>query len=425
MIFSSLFRLYNRIRLLKRRKNTYFLHRSSMSAKTGQSGYLRFLKDEKFIEWKLFPTDELTVYWEDFLHRHPGERENMDLAEGHFRNIKLSAYHASREKKEETIKRLEQSVRQYQRKREIRRLIYAAACVTALILSVLYLQPYRDPAGNDNVTLVDYIVGNELEAEDIRLIASEKTESFKENIDIEISNGGVARVKTGNERQKSISMDKNTLNRLIVPYGKRSVLTLADGSKVWLNSGSVLEFPVRFPGENREISLLSGEIYIEVAPDKQKPFRVRTSDFNVKVYGTKFNISTYADSPHSVVLVEGSVGLQPANEREVFLSPNQRAVYTEGGTFDMQKVDVFQLISWKNGYLMFDDTPMTEVLNQIERYYNLSFDYGRDVTLKDLTCTGKIVLSENLDNVMTTIALLTSTKYWKENDRIFITNDSY
>ena len=71
------------------------------------------------------------------------------------------------------------------------------------------------------------------------------------------------------------------------------------------------------------------------------------------------------------------------------------------------------------------DTPMSEVLKQIEKYYNLSFNYDKDVKLKDLTCTGKIVLSENLDNVMTTIALLTSTKYLKENNRIYITNNTY
>jgi ferric-dicitrate binding protein FerR (iron transport regulator) len=89
----------------------------------------------------------------------------------------------------------------------------------------------------------------------------------------------------------------------------------------------------------------------------------------------------------------------------------------------MQKVDISQFISWKDGYLSFDKTPITEVLQQIGRYYNLSFDFGNNMNLQKRTCTGKIYLSENMDNVMGTIALLSSTRYEKENNRIYITNE--
>lgn len=116
--------------------------------------------------------------------------------------------------------------------------------------------------------------------------------------------------------------------------------------------------------------------------------------------------------------------MQSAGGNEIKLMPNEQAVWSQDGTFETQEVDVAHFISWKNGYLIFEDAPMTEVLKQIERYYNLSFSYDKDVTLKDLTCNGKIILSENLDNVMTTVTLLTSTQYKKENNRIYITNDS-
>lgn len=200
-------------------------------------------------------------------------------------------------------------------------------------------------------------------------------------------------------------------------------MTLADGSKVWLNSGSILKFPVQFKDNNREISLVSGEMYIEVAPNKKKPFRVLSSDFNIKVYGTKFNVSNYEGSAHSVVLVEGSVSLQSSKSKETFLSPSEQAVYSGNGTFSTQTVNVNQFTSWKNGYLEFNKTPMTEALRQIGRYYNLSFDFEEDSNLQKRTCTGKIYLSENLDNVMTTVGLLSSTKYSKINNKIFITNE--
>ena len=92
---------------------------------------------------------------------------------------------------------------------------------------------------------------------------------------------------------------------------------------------------------------------------------MQTGDFSVKVHGTKFNISTYADSPRSVTLVEGSVSLQPVGERETFLSPGEQAVYSEDGTFTTRTVDVNRVTCWKNGYLKFSKTPMTECYNRL------------------------------------------------------------
>lgn len=392
--------------------------------KTENPGFLRFLKDEKFIEWQLFPSDEMNAYWEDFLRDHPGERDDMSLAEAHFRNIRLSSTPCLTEKlKEEAIERLEQSVRAFHKKKRIRRLSYvAAACVSVFIVSALYLHTFREH-GEEEVIGSGYIVGNELQSEDIQLITHNQKASFQANVNIEIDHAGMAQVMTGaGEDGEYLPMDRTAANTLIVPYGKRSTLTLSDGSKVWLNSGSVLEFPTQFEGSSREISLTSGEMYIEVAPDKKVPFFVHAPGFNVSVYGTKFNLSVYEDIPQSVVLVEGSVGLRSADGNEVKLMPDEQAFFLENGGFITQKVDADRFVSWKNGYLVFDGTPMSDVLKQIERYYNLSFDYDKDVTLKDLTCSGKIILYENLDNVMAVLALLTSTRYHKEDNRIYITN---
>jgi ferric-dicitrate binding protein FerR (iron transport regulator) len=145
----------------------------------------------------------------------------------------------------------------------------------------------------------------------------------------------------------------------------------------------------------------------------------------VKVYGTAFNLSVYDESASSIVLVEGSVALQsPDGKEEVALKPDQLAAYDpQSGSFSLQMVEVDNYISWKEGYLSLNKTPMTELLKRIERYYNLSFNFEQDVNLQKRTCTGKIYLSDNLDNVMTTIALLSSTGYEKENNKIYITNE--
>jgi hypothetical protein len=385
------------------------------------NNFIRFLKDEKFIEWKLFPTDELNKYWEEFLLQFPDKRKDIKLAEKHFRHIKLSSYKQSPGKKQEAAKRLEKSLRRYYIKNNVRRFAFAAAaCAAVLVLSLLYLHEKLYKSRNQLITSSEYIVGNELKQEDIMFITGNETASFQHNIDIQISSEKTAQIRSEYQDAEEISIEQHTMNKLIVPYGKQSRITLADGTQVWLNSGTTLEFPSSFTKNKREV-YLTGEMYIEVAPDKNRSFYVHTSDFNVRVYGTKFNASSYAGSPASVVLVEGSIGLQSDDgKQELRLSPDEQAVYSDNGTFQTKRVNVQPFISWKDGYLTFEDTPVTEALKQIERYYNLSFNYGDEVSFQGITCTGKIILSDNLDNVMTALTLISAMKYKKKDKLIYI-----
>jgi len=388
---------------------------------TDHTNFIRYLKNEQFIEWKLFPTDELDAYWSDFLQQHPNERTCFELAEKHFRQIRLSSPQLRREKKQEAMKRLEQSLRVYNRMRNLRRFTYAvAACVVSLILLTLYIQKGKDATGEDFFSNGNFIVGNELESADILLVTGDQTTTFQGNVDIEIEENKTARVRSEQAAEAEISIEQHATNKLIVPYGKRSEILLSDGTRAWLNSGSTLEFPSAFSGKRREV-FLSGEMYIEVAPMKDKSFVVHTPGYNVKVYGTKFNVSAYSGTPSNVVLVEGRVSLQTAEREELFLSPKEQAVFSETtGTFDTREVDIRSFISWKEGYLTFADTPVTDALKQIERYYNLSFNLENNVSFKGLTCTGKIILSDNLDNVMTALSLISGTEYKRENNRIYI-----
>lgn len=391
-----------------------------MRLKTENNSFIRFLKDEKFIEWKLFPTEELDRYWEEYLLLHPEERSNIELAEKYFRNINISSHELPRERKQEAMVRMEHSLRAYHRKHTIRRFAYAGvACIAVLFLSILYFQNINQ-LGDKLTFQEDYIVGSELESEDILFITGNRITSFQSSVDIQINNDKTAQVKSIENETEEITIEDYTLNKVIIPYGKRSKIVLSDGTRVWLNSGSSLEFPSTFSGDTREISL-TGEIYIEVEPDNNRPFFVHTRGYDIQVYGTKFNVRAYTDTPSSVVLVEGSVSLHSIDERELFLLPKEQAIFSEAtGVFDKQEVDVHSFISWKDGYLTFEDTPIIEALKQIERYYNLSFNYEDDISFKGLTCTGKIILSDNLDNVMTTLSLISDTKYRRENKLIHI-----
>lgn len=382
--------------------------------------FTRYLKDERFIEWVLRPNDEINKYWDDYLHKNQGELRNIELAKHHFKSVKLGYHQYASEKRNESMQLLKRSAEAYKRRKNIRHLAYGvAACAIIFILSLSYF--YNNTRHETPLfEATNFIIGSELESENIILVTGNTSTVFDSNVNISINNDQSVSIKSEDRETENITIDQNTSNKLIVPYGKRSQVNLPDGTRVWLNSGSSLEFPSVFADEKREV-YLNGEMYIEVAPINSRPFYVHTPDYQVRVYGTAFNVSTYNDSQSSVVLVEGSIALHSSQDKELFLTPNEQAIYSQTtGKFETRTVDPIFLTSWKEGFLTFDDTPISEVLKQIGRYYNISFNLGENVSFQGLTCTGKIILSDNIDNVMMALALISAMEYKVEDNLIYI-----
>lgn len=373
------------------------------------------MKDEKFIEWKLFPNEEINSYWKKYLEENPQEKETFDIADKRFPKVKMSSRHISDNQRQLVIERILKSLSNKRKKTTLRSITFfaAAASIAALVfVAILY---NTNTAINDNI-----IVGSEIGALDIQLLSNNRATSFQENIDIEMDEVGEMKIKTSAETTNEIVADKESINTLIVPFGKRSTILLSDGSKVWLNSGTILEFPSKFTSDTRTISLKTGEIYVEAVSNSKKPFFVTTSDFAVKVYGTKFNVSAYNNKSTSVMLAEGSVSLIKEGKDELIVNPSELVELNNENNFVKQKVDIDSYTSWKNGYLLFKDSPITEVLRELEKYYNLSFDIDNEKSFRENRCKGKIVLSENLDNVLATLSLLTHTEYKREENNIYI-----
>lgn len=389
--------------------------------------YTDFLKEPHFIRWQLMPDDESNSYWFAFIDRHPELNAEMEKAITYLKKRGLNRKNLSDRERTELLERITHTVTMKKGVRQskiIRYMAVASIAVALIVVAItLFITPDDDTLSTGNKEL---IVGEMLHNEDIQLITNETAVTFQEDVDVTLNQvEGSAQITQQDEAVTHVKISRQKMSRLVVPYGKRSTITLSDGSRITLNSGSILEFPAIFQGKKREIRLTSGEIYIEVSPDKKRPFYVHTSDFAVKVYGTAFNLSAYEQNSSAVVLVEGSVALiGPESREEVALQPNERATFNQQTkSFSKERVDVINYISWKEGFLTLAKTPMTEVLKQVERYYNISFNYDQDVNLRNRTCTGKIYLSDNLDNVMTTIALLSSTNYKTENNKIYITHE--
>ena len=207
------------------------------------------------------------------------------------------------------------------------------------------------------------------------------------------------------------------LNKLVVSYGKRAHVTLCDGTKIWANAGTVLLFPTRFEDKKREI-YVDGEIYIDVTPNPKKPFIVKTSDMGIKVLGTSFYVSAYRkDAEKSIVLVTGKVEVAASNGETVRILPNDR-FRQSADKYVVDKVNVADYGSWKDGQLSFRNTELSVILKQLSRYYNVRIVYDKQ---QQITCSGKLDLDDTIEQLLNTITETAPVVINKENDTYKVT----
>ena len=159
------------------------------------------------------------------------------------------------------------------------------------------------------------------------------------------------------------------INSLFVAAGMDYQITLADGSKLWLNSTTKLDFPFVFNGDKREI-YLDGEAYIEVAKKPTQPFIVHLPESDVEVLGTEFNINTYDKGINKVSLVNGSVKLKSAIGN-IQLQPGKQGIYIKGGDIHQEVFDQQRTLSWRKGLYYFDQAPVADIAKIINRWFNV------------------------------------------------------
>ena len=160
-------------------------------------------------------------------------------------------------------------------------------------------------------------------------------------------------------------------NAIETPVGGQYQVNLPDGSKVWLNSSSLLRFPALFSGNTREVEL-RGEAYFEIAADQTMPFIVNSGNQSVKVLGTHFNINAYTDEPSiNTTLLEGSVLVSElGNNRSVFLKPGEQSIITDD--IRVVKVDIQTAVAWKDGFFQFNGADIGTIMRQLGRWYGIS-----------------------------------------------------
>tara|TARA_R110002020_G_scaffold184120_1_gene380969 strand:- start:67205 stop:68362 length:1158 start_codon:yes stop_codon:yes gene_type:complete len=219
--------------------------------------------------------------------------------------------------------------------------------------------------------------------------------------------------------------DIEVYNKLHIPNGKTFKIVLSDGTTVNLNAGSTLEYPVKFiKGQNRKVTLI-GEAFFDVKKDENSPFIVTSRSLDIRVLGTKFNVTSYPeDTDQKTVLIEGSVRLYETGgeydgDDSTLLTPGDMASW-EGTDkkVSVKQVDTKLYTSWMQGKLVLKSMKFKDIEKKLERHYGVSIqNKNKELGDREFTATFDV---ETIEEVLNTFVSETRIDYVIENDRITI-----
>ncbi|MBB4035479.1 hypothetical protein GGR21_001372 [Dysgonomonas hofstadii] len=363
-----------------------------------------FLQDDYFIQSMKHPTEESKLFWNkeksssDILFK-----ENYEAAKSFIEEINVERKEISEDDFVELWNKINHRNETKTHKLRLSKpIIYTiascAACIAAIIGLSIFFNSKNDSGNQDIVAIANLLsLGEDNNSDKVTLTLTddEKIEIPDNNVEIEYSSEGDIAVNTN--KVSNISSAKDTkYNQLTVPLGKRSVLTLADGTKLWVNAGTKVVYPTTFDDKKREI-YVDGEVFMDVAHNKEKPFYVKSEKLNVIVLGTSFNVQAYKnDDMSSVVLVRGSVKVE-TQDRNILLKPNEKLTMTPDD-LSIATVNVEDYILWKEGLYKFQSEKFGIILKKLSKYYGVELKC--DAQSAHLICNGKIDLKEDINRVL-------------------------
>lgn len=213
------------------------------------------------------------------------------------------------------------------------------------------------------------------------------------------------------------------MNKVVTSTGGFYTLVLSDGTRVWLNSESELEYPVVF-GEGERCVNLKGEAFFEVARDASRPFVVEAGDVRTKVLGTSFNIKAYANEPTvAATLFSGRVEVAPLKDlaRKVVLTPGNQASWNDRmKEMSVHEADLSRVAAWKEGLFIFKREGLEEIARQIERWYGVEFVFRLD---EESVCSfsGSFSKYESLKSILEAFSFTGELNFEMNKDTVFVT----
>lgn len=358
-----------------------------------------FISDNEFFDLAKahFKGDDSET-WKQLLLSYPDKEQIIEKAYLLINGIKITEIPVDREIIRHDWQLLERTIR----RRRNRKIIYWASSVAAcfmLVLSGLYLFNEPTPTTPNKQELISRLTETETTSNDIQIITSENKVTTLSDRDASIKEkeDGSLVINENDEIEESEYIQVN------VPKGKRSFIELKDGSKIWINSGTKLLYPSHLNKKKREV-YVEGEIYLEVAKNESLPFFVHTTNLDVQVLGTSFNVTAYKDDIFTeIVLVSGSVEINTVYNKTTRLTPNT-SFYLADSISNIKQVDVYNYICWKEGIMKLEGEELQSVFKRLSRYYNIEITAPAEIGR--IRYFGKLGLEDNLDNILYNISLV-------------------
>lgn len=282
------------------------------------------------------------------------------------------------------------------------RIVAAASVLVILSLLALFLSQYQKNKSHDaNDQMLVKTSGTRYPVLILENGKKITLDSAARGLPASKESGGMILSNTGVlAYEKTLRQEKGVYHSLLVPSGAGlQRLVLPDGTRVWMNAASSLRYPVAFAAHQRTVEL-SGEAYFEVAHQAERPFRVISKKQTVEVLGTHFNVNAYDDEPEvQTTLLEGRVKVVASADHAVrYLSPGEQSAL-QGKTFSVTKVEAAEVLSWKDGELLFEDDRIQQIMRVLARWYDVDVEYRGTIPEDQFggTISRKASLSENLN----------------------------
>ena len=222
---------------------------------------------------------------------------------------------------------------------------------------------------------------------------------------------------------KDLKTETLVFHSLKVPYGKRFDIILSDNSKVYLNSGSTLRYPIKFIDNQIREVFLEGEAFFDISEDEKNIFRVNSNGINVEVYGTKFNFKNYPEDYISdVVLVNGSVGISSSENKSITkLSPGFKgSVDKENFKVEKFKINTKIYTSWIDGQVIFRRESFNQIIKKLERLYNVTIINNNEKISEELFNASIDIEEEKIEDVLNYFNKIYNIEYQLFNNKIII-----
>lgn len=396
--------------------------------------YFKYLDDENFLIWVYKPNVENDAFWQDYIRNNPNGGRDIEELKAVLLKVKPVENRIPEDEKQDILIDIFNKINQRKKSSKLFKLnkwggkfaaILLIALCTGLYLYNNLSQKNNFPFRSINIIASDSISNTKLifsSGNEYVITNKESIIEYTPNKEVlvnhrdTINSGAIVNNKPHKEE---------SLNTLIVPYGRRSKIVLSDGTIVHLNAGTQFVFPEKFVGKNRTV-YLSGEGFFEVEKNKNKPFLVKTIDNNlsIEVVGTKFNVSAYPlDSNITTVLTEGKVNVIQdklfGKTKTAILPGELCAWYKKKGDVKVKQVDTDDYTLWTQGVVRFRSQYLKDVVKKVERYYNVEIEFEESFNSR-VRITGKLTLEDNINRTLKNLVGAAACKYEKENNKYII-----